>query len=251
MSDIRFNGKMVSFTRLILNTDEPPRILQSLQAALGTDTGAHQGTLIVLDSSVPQDLAAVLALLQSYGLKVMAVVKGMLSEQGQALGLAILPADQPMQRIQPTEQVVPEVVAPVPQPVQVPPYQVPTYGQPGFLLVHNDTLRTGQQLLSERGDLLLFADMNSGSELISMGHAYIYGSARGRIIAGAAGHKEARIFCQRLEAELVSVAGTYCVADDIPTHMLGQSVQISLNENGTLIFRQLNNAHEMSPQNIA
>lgn len=62
--------------------------------------------------------------------------------------------------------------------------------------------------------------MNSGSEVIASGNIHIYGTVRGRVIAGAGGHAAARIFCQSLEAELVSIAGTYCVADDIPKHVV-------------------------------
>ena len=81
--------------------------------------------------------------------------------------------------------------------------------------------------------------MNNGSELIAAGNIFIYGTGRGRIIAGASGDPNARIFCQSLEAQLISIAGTFCVYDDIPAHYLNKSVQIYLNNNQELEFELL------------
>ena len=87
--------------------------------------------------------------------------------------------------------------------------------------------------------MILNAGINSGSEVIASGNIHIYGSVRGRVIAGAGGNTAARIFCHSLEAELVSIAGTYCVADDIPQHVIKQSVHIYLNDQQELEFQPL------------
>ncbi len=100
-------------------------------------------------------------------------------------------------------------------------------------------MRTGQSLVQDQGDIILKAGMNSGSEVIASGNIHIYGTVRGRVIAGAGGHAAARIFCQSLEAELVSIAGTYCVADDIPKHVVKKPVHIYLNEKQELEFEAL------------
>ncbi|PWF33928.1 septum site-determining protein MinC, partial [Yersinia pestis] len=47
------------------------------------------------------------------------------------------------------------------------------------------------------------------------------------------------IFCHSLEAELISIAGTYCVADDIPPHVVKKSVHIYLNDQLELVFEAL------------
>lgn len=101
---------------------------------------------------------------------------------------------------------------------------------------HTMMLRTGQCLVQESGDVILMASMNSGAEIIASGNVHIYGYARGRIIAGASGDKNARIFCQYLDADLVSIAGTYCLADDIPPHALRHSAYIYLNDDHELVF---------------
>lgn len=104
---------------------------------------------------------------------------------------------------------------------------------------HNMMLRTGQSLVQENGDVVLMASMNSGAEIIASGNVHVYGSARGRIIAGATGDIRARIFCQYLDADLVSIAGTYCLAEDIPPYAVGRPTYIYLNEEHELVFEPL------------
>ncbi|HQZ59482.1 MAG TPA: septum site-determining protein MinC, partial [Acinetobacter sp.] len=104
---------------------------------------------------------------------------------------------------------------------------------------HDEILRTGQCLVQDQGDIILNAGMNNGSEVIASGNIHIYGNARGRVIAGAGGHASARIFCNSLEAELISIAGTYCVADDLPKEMIKKPVHIYLNNKQELEFEAL------------
>ncbi|MEG0132246.1 MAG: septum site-determining protein MinC, partial [Acinetobacter sp.] len=104
---------------------------------------------------------------------------------------------------------------------------------------HDEILRTGQCLVQDHGDIILNAGINSGSEVIASGNIHIYGSVRGRVIAGAGGNTAARIFCHSLEAELVSIAGTYCVADDIPQDVVKKAVHIHLNDQQELVFEAL------------
>ena len=235
MSDIRLSGKMVSFSRLTIQTNDFHRIQAELSRILGQH-GA-QGIPVILDSQVPIDLPPLLNLLRQSGLQILAIISGHLSEAAEQLGLPILPADQPMQRVQASEPIV--ATSPT-HPLQTSPNSNNISGQVApVVLMHHETLRTGQQLIAEQGDVILTADMNSGSELIAAGSVHVYGTIRGRVIAGASGQAQARIFCQKLEAELVSIAGTYHVADDIPDQYVGQAVQICLNSVGELEYRPL------------
>ena len=74
----------------------------------------------------------------------------------------------------------------------------------------------------------MVAPVSSGAELMADGNIHIYGPLRGRAIAGLKGNLEARIFCQDLQAELVSVAGHYRVSENIPPELKGMPVQIYL-----------------------
>lgn len=235
MSDIRLSGKMVSFSRLTIQTNDLDRIQAELRRILGQHS-AH-GIPVIIDSQVPIDLPPLLSLLRQSGLQILAVISGHLSESAEQLGLPILPADQPMQRVQASEPIV--ATSPT-HPLQASPASpTPTGQATPLMLMHHETLRTGQQLIAEQGDVILTADMNSGSELIAAGSVHVYGTIRGRVIAGASGQAQARIFCQKLEAELVSIAGTYHVADDIPEDYVGKAVQICLNAAGELEYRPL------------
>lgn len=78
-------------------------------------------------------------------------------------------------------------------------------------------VRSGQQVVSKGGDLVITAAVSHGAELLADGNIHVYGALRGRALAGIAGDRSARIFCQALEAELVSIAGFYRLSDAIET----------------------------------
>lgn len=77
-------------------------------------------------------------------------------------------------------------------------------------------VRSGQQIYARQGNLVVLAPVSHGAELLADGHIHVYGNLRGRALAGVNGDKTARIFCQKLEAELVSIAGYYSLSDDLP-----------------------------------
>jgi septum site-determining protein MinC len=89
-------------------------------------------------------------------------------------------------------------------------------------------VRSGTQIYAKGTDLIVVAPVSAGAEVIADGHIHVYGPLRGRAIAGAAGDQGARIFTQRLEAELVSIAGRYLVSDAIASELLQQPAQVAL-----------------------
>jgi septum site-determining protein MinC len=105
-------------------------------------------------------------------------------------------------------------------------------------LVLTQPLRAGQIVYAEARDVVALAAVNPGGELIADGNVHVYAPLRGRALAGAKGDEQARIFCQRLEADLVSVAGVYLSADELPQDKIGKPVQISL-RNGELVVADL------------
>lgn len=76
-------------------------------------------------------------------------------------------------------------------------------------------VRSGQQVVAKSADLIVTSAVSHGAELLADGSIHVYGALRGRALAGMSGDKEARIFCQSLEAELVSIAGFYRLSDAI------------------------------------
>lgn len=81
--------------------------------------------------------------------------------------------------------------------------------------LYTTPIRSGQQIISNT-DLIVLSAVSHGAELLAEGHIHVYGALRGRAMAGITGDKETRIFCQALEAELVAIAGIYCLRDAMP-----------------------------------
>ena len=97
-------------------------------------------------------------------------------------------------------------------------------------LVITQPVRSGQVVYARNNDLIVLAAVNPGGQVVADGNIHVYGSLRGRAIAGAQGHDQARIFCQRLDAELLAINGIYLVWEDIPPTWRGQPARISLHE---------------------
>jgi len=109
---------------------------------------------------------------------------------------------------------------------------------PNSALTLMQPLRAGQIMYAQGRDAIALAAVNSGAELIADGNIHVYGPLRGRALAGAGGNEQARIFCSKLEADLVSIAGVYLSADQLPPDKLGKAVQIFL-EDGDLVIAEL------------
>ena len=92
-------------------------------------------------------------------------------------------------------------------------------------LVLNEPVRSGQSVVFERGDVTILGSVASGAEVMAGGSVHVYGTLRGRAIAGLNGNGHARIFCTKLQAELLSIDGVYQTADDMPAKILGKPVQ--------------------------
>ncbi|HMD63683.1 MAG TPA: septum site-determining protein MinC [Stellaceae bacterium] len=98
-------------------------------------------------------------------------------------------------------------------------------------------VRSGTQIYARGTDLVVTAPVSPGAEIMADGNIHVYAALRGRALAGASGDVEARIFCSRLEAELVSIAGHYLVSDQIPPEHRGFPVQIALVDDRLTIER--------------
>jgi septum site-determining protein MinC len=100
-----------------------------------------------------------------------------------------------------------------------------------------EPVRSGTQIYARGTDLVVTAAVSPGAELVADGNIHVYGALRGRAMAGASGDVEARIFCSRLEAELVSIAGRYLVSEQLPAEQRGFPVQIALVDDQLTIIR--------------
>jgi septum site-determining protein MinC len=106
-------------------------------------------------------------------------------------------------------------------------------------IVLHEPVRSGQSIIFPEGDVTIIGSVASGAEVIAGGSVHIYGALRGRALAGSVGNAGARIFCRKLEAELLAIDGIYKTADDLPKDLRGQAVQLWL-ENEAIVASKLN-----------
>jgi septum site-determining protein MinC len=102
-------------------------------------------------------------------------------------------------------------------------------------LVIAEPVRSGQSVLFIKGDVTIIGSVASGAEVLAGGSVHVYGALRGRAVAGAVGRSNARIFCQRFEAELVSIDGFYMAADDMDQALRGRAVEIRLVDDAIVV----------------
>jgi len=95
-------------------------------------------------------------------------------------------------------------------------------------------VRSGQQIYAQDTDLIIVSSVSPGAEVIADGNIHIYGTLRGRALAGVQGDINAQIFCQSLQAELVSIAGNYKLQDNFD-HTDDGPVKVCLKQNSLII----------------
>ena len=98
----------------------------------------------------------------------------------------------------------------------------------GPCLFIDDSVRSGQTVEFPDGDVTVIGSVGSGAEIIAGGSIHVYGTLRGRALAGTAGDGTARIFCRRFEAELLAIDGRYRVAENLEPSLRGRPVQARL-----------------------
>ncbi|WP_119258152.1 septum site-determining protein MinC [Shinella zoogloeoides] len=95
-------------------------------------------------------------------------------------------------------------------------------------LVVSRPVRSGQSIFFPEGDVTIIGSVASGAEIVAGGSIHVYGPLRGRALAGSTGNASARIFCRKLEAELIAIDGFYKTADDMEPELRGKPGQVWL-----------------------
>jgi septum site-determining protein MinC len=95
-------------------------------------------------------------------------------------------------------------------------------------MIVREPVRSGQTVHFPEGDVTVIGSVSSGAEIIAGGSVHIYGTLRGRALAGTLGNASARIFCRKLEAELLAIDGIYTTAEQMSPDLHGQAVQLWL-----------------------
>jgi len=110
--------------------------------------------------------------------------------------------------------------------------------KPNSLLLESP-VRSGQSIVFMEGDVTVLGSVGSGAEIVAGGSIHIYGTLRGRAMAGVNGNSNARIYCQRIEAELLAIDGYYQTAEEIDVALRNRPAQAWL-EGDTMKITPLN-----------
>lgn len=208
------------------------------------------------DLSHPEalELGQLLAVFQGFGLKVVALChrSGALAEEAQELGLVYLRQEHfpaAPSAAAPAQELATEAAS---QPQATPPAGAPAAAsapagatapeiaapKAAKTLVITKPVRSGQQIYAPEADVIVTALVSEGAEIIAGGNVHIYGTMRGRVLAGV-NDEAARIFIQCMQAQLVSVAGVYRTFEQsLPPALNKKAVQVYLEE-GRLVLSAL------------
>ncbi len=217
-SPMRFRGR--SYMAFAL-TPEPPIIdwLSELDAWIRSSAGFFVGRPVVLDlSAVTLTTPAIAHLIDELGSRSIRIM-GIEGIDPEKLG----PGLPPLLKGGRTA-----TVEAVETTASKPAAAAPARKEPSSLLLETP-VRSGQSIFFPDGDVTVLGSVGSGAEIIAGGSIHIYGTLRGRAMAGMSGNRQARIFCSRIEAELLAVDGFYRTAEDLDATLHGRVVQAWLN----------------------
>lgn len=207
---LELKGRMLPITRVRVLEADTAAIRAQLAELVRQMPQAVKGMAVVIDSDIAADLDALLAALREVGIQPLAVSEGPLAAAARALGLPVVSKDS-------GKSPAAAAPAPVAAPVAAPPPPAPPAASAGRrpARVVEDPVRSGQQIYAEGCDLIVLNTVSPGAEVIADGCIHVYGKLAGRALAGVKGDESARVFCRKLDAELIAIAGIYAVAEQI------------------------------------
>ncbi|APZ43977.1 septum site-determining protein MinC [Acidihalobacter ferrooxydans] len=175
------------------------------------------------------DLTALADLLRTHGLIPVGLRGGddALRQRAQTSRLALLGEGG-----MPAQNAPASTTAPAPAST---PASAPVAASRAAVRVQDRPVRSGQQVYAAGGDLVVLGAVSAGAEVIADGSIHVYGALRGRALAGARGDESAHIFCQAMEAELLSIAGCYRLFEEADPTLHGHTAHVHLNDDRLLV----------------
>lgn len=233
--DNELKGTTFTISVLHLSDGNPDRIRQLLEAKVAQAPQFFNCAPLVLNverlSEIP-DFQQLRELVESEDFVLVGITGArdeVMKTAAKAAGLAVMVSGK-------SRKADPEPVAPAPEPVEVAPV-APVQAPLEPSKVHVGPVRSGQQIYAAGTSLVVLGSVSPGAEVIADDSIHIYGALRGRAIAGAKGNPLARIYCQQLQAELLSIAGTFQLSDALPAGLIQEPVHIRLDNEQLRIDR--------------
>ncbi|TGQ50044.1 septum formation inhibitor MinC [Mesorhizobium sp. M1C.F.Ca.ET.193.01.1.1] len=264
---IRFRAR--SFVAFTLTPEAPiDEWLEGLDHWIGNSPGYFAGRPVVLDLNTlkpgPEEIAALVGVLGSRGIRVYAIelegaelgpelppllggakeatAEGLLGRAARKAKAEEITVEtcavedaQPGQVRAPQDDLVkldeakPEAAKPEPG------RAVERHEPAAGTLMIKAPIRSGQSVFHPHGDVIVLGSVASGSEIVAGGSIHVYGTLRGRAIAGSEGNTSARIFCRKNEAELLAVDGWYTTAEEMEGVSRGKAVQAFLDNDALCV----------------
>lgn len=223
-SSFVFKGGLHAFTSLQLLSHDLAQFEDELLKKIEQAPAFFQYAPVILDCTKLEgdcDLAAILTIVKNAKLYPIGLKTASLAQRDAArdLSLPILPYDAHSPA---------EVGATSTATAAAPAKEPEEAGAPTRIITQ--PVRSGQQIYARKADLIVLAPVSHGAELLADGNIHIYAPLRGRALAGVLGDKNTYIFCQSLEAELISVAGHYRLSEDLKDRGWKTPVKIYLEE---------------------
>ncbi|MDQ0457130.1 septum site-determining protein MinC [Rhizobium paknamense] len=228
---IRIKGR--SFLAVVLAPDLPlDGWLARLDDLASRSAGFFLGRPVVLDVTdlavSKEELKGLIASLAERKVSIMGL-EGARFAQVEAGMPPVLKGGRPVSDIEVTKS-EPSFEQPADKPAETTPVALEQPRAALQSLIIEEPVRSGQSVIFTEGDVTVIGSVASGAEIIAGGSIHVYGSLRGRAMAGSVGNAQARIFCRKLEAELIAIDGIYKMAEDLPADLIGQPVQLWLEE---------------------
>lgn len=225
----------LTLVSVVLKTTDLARLAEELDERIGATPELFDGDPVAIDLTPLReateviDFTALVALLRQHRMLPIAAKGGSPTQMAAALtaGLAEAPEGGLPARAESTVPATPAAAEPAMASPAAP--ASPAARQAARTLVIDKPLRSGQQVYAKGSDVVVLAAVNPGAEIIADGSIHVYAPLRGRAIAGAKGDEQARIFTTCMEAQLVSIAGTYRTTEvPWPADVLGKPASVRL-----------------------
>lgn len=219
----------LSLVALLLKTTDIAEVSRALKQQMAESPGFFDQDPVVIDvgglglvDDETIDLERLIAVLREYALVPLAIKGAHPTLLSLAKGVGLVDAsDARIRRSIPLAE-APASQAPAVEQLSPPP-------MPVSAMRIDKPLRSGQQVYAKGRDLIVMGMVNAGAEVIADGHIHIYGTLRGKAIAGARGNGDAQIFALVMEPELISIAGVYRTSENpLSNEVLGKPAHVSL-----------------------
>ncbi len=233
---LQLKGSLIPMTVLEMTRYDPAQFEHDLRAKVSQAPDFFENLPIVISleklrEGDQPDFTRLLELCQQFSIRVAAIRGGpeALQHAARQAGLGTLAAqkERPAPATEPRED-KPHEAQKIVEKVEVVRTVVETQRQ--ISKVVHTPIRSGQQVYAADGDLIILASVSAGAEILADGNIHVYGTLRGRALAGVKGDTNARIFCQSMAAELISVAGQYKINEDLDRRYLGKPMQVYLED---------------------